>query len=149
MGPRPGRLRKTRRKKPRRPEWSRIEMFSFSFGEILIIVAVGLIVIGPDRLPETAVFLGILVARIQRQFNEVRTDIHREMQLREMKSVHREFSDAARGADAAFRSAARGVSEEAGKIQADVVDGGKSETKNGPAETMSVKAGDKSSQTVS
>ena len=97
-------------------------MFSFSFGEILVIATVGLLVIGPERLPETARFLGHLFGRIRRQVGEVRADIRREMQLEDMKGIHREFSDAARGANRAFQSAARGASEEAGKIQAEVME---------------------------
>ena len=52
-------------------------MFSFSFGEILVIAMVGLIVIGPERLPGAARFLGHLFGRVRRQVNEVRTDIQR------------------------------------------------------------------------
>ena len=103
-------------------------MFSFSFGEILVIATVGLVVIGPERLPETARFLGHLFGRVRRQVNEVRTDIRREMQLEDMKSIHREFTDAARGANKAFQSATRGASEEAEKIQAEVAGEGKNLT---------------------
>ena len=95
-------------------------MFDLGFGEILIISTVALLVIGPERLPETARFLGHLFGRVRRQVNEVRTDIRREMQLEDMKSIHREFTDAKRGAETAFRSAARGTSEEAGKIRDEV-----------------------------
>ena len=102
-------------------------MFSFSFGEIFVVAAVGLIVIGPERLPETARFLGHLFGRVRRQVNDVRTDIRREMQLEDMKSIHREFTDAARGANKVFQSATRGVSEEAGKIQAEVMEEEKTE----------------------
>ena len=123
-------------------------MFSFSFGEILVIATVGLIVIGPERLPETARFLGHWFGRIRRQVNEVRTDIRREMQLEDMKSIHREFTDAKRGAETAFHSAARGSSEEAGKIKAEAMEGNsdseKSEPKTAPTELSSAKAGDNS-----
>ena len=106
-------------------------MFSFSFGEILVIAMVGLIVIGPERLPGAARFLGHLFGRVRRQVNEVRTDIQREMQLEDMKSIHREFTDAARGANKVFQSAARGVSEEAGKIQAEAAGEGPAPASSG------------------
>lgn len=117
-------------------------MFSFSFGEILVIATVGLLVIGPERLPETARFLGHLFGRIRRQVSEVRADIRREMQLEDMKSIHREFTDAAQGANRAFQSAARGASEEAGKIQAEVMEDGKdsgAEKTGGQAEDLAKK----------
>ena len=116
-------------------------MFSFSFGEILVIATVGLIVIGPERLPETARFLGHLFGRVRRQVNDVRADIRREMQLEDMKHIHREFTDAKRGAETAFRSAARGASEEAGKIKAEVMEENpKPKTENAEAEKPSSSA---------
>ena len=110
-------------------------MFGFSFWEILIVATVGLLVIGPKRMPETARFLGHLFGRIRRQVNEVRADIQREMQLEDMKSIHREFADAASGADKIFRSAARGVSEEAKKIESEVADAGQSAAAKDAAES--------------
>ena len=107
-------------------------MFSFSFGEIFVIAAVGLIVIGPERLPEAARFLGHLFGRVRRQVSAVRSDIQREMQLEDMKKIHYEFADAAKGADAAFRSATRGASEDAGKIRDEVE--GKSDHVDGSGE---------------
>ena len=82
-------------------------------------------VIGPERLPETVRFLMHWFRRIRGQVSGVRTDILREMELEDMKKIHREFTDAKRGAETAFRSAVRGVSEEAGKIQAEVMEGNK------------------------
>ena len=41
-------------------------MFDVSFGEILIIAVVALIVIGPEKLPKVARTLGLLAGRMQR-----------------------------------------------------------------------------------
>lgn len=70
-------------------------MFNLSFGEILIIGTVGILVIGPTRLPETARFIGHFIGRIQRQVTSVKADIKREMALEDMKSIHRQYEDAA------------------------------------------------------
>ena len=72
-------------------------MFNISFGEIVVVAVVGLIIIGPRRLPETARFVGHLVSRVQRQAAEVKADIRREMDLEDLKSIHREYENAARG----------------------------------------------------
>ena len=96
-------------------------MFNFSFGEIVVITVIAIAVIGPERLPEAARFMGHWLRRIRSQINGARTDILREMELEDMKKIHREFTDAARGAESVFRSAARGVSEEAGRIKAEVM----------------------------
>ena len=109
-------------------------MFNFSFGEVLLVATVALIVIGPERLPKAAQFLGHWIKRIRRQVSVVQNDIRREMQLEdkggleEAKSIHREFTQLGREAKSAFDSGARGFSEEARQIQAGVRKGGNSET---------------------
>jgi sec-independent protein translocase protein TatB len=60
-------------------------MFDISFTEILVIAVVGLIVIGPERLPKVARTLGHLFGRAQRYANDVKNDIQREMELEELK----------------------------------------------------------------
>lgn len=82
-------------------------MFNISFGEIFLIVTVGLIVIGPQRLPETARFLGHLISRVQRQASSVKADIRREMDLEDLKNIHREYQSAARNAEESFNEQAR------------------------------------------
>lgn len=73
-------------------------MFDISFGEIFIVVAVGLIIIGPRQLPQTARFLGHLVSRVQRQIAGVKSEIRREMELEDLKNIQREYETAAREA---------------------------------------------------
>lgn len=71
-------------------------MFNISFGEIFIIAVVGLIIIGPQRLPETARFVGHMLGRVQRQVAGVKSDIRREMDLEDLKNIKREYEDASR-----------------------------------------------------
>ena len=82
-------------------------MFNISFGEVFIIAVIGLAVIGPKRLPETARFVGHLVSRLQRQASSVKNDIRREMELEDIKSIHRDYADAKRDAENAFNSEAQ------------------------------------------
>lgn len=84
-------------------------MLGIGFGEIVIIGTIGLIVVGPQRLPETARFLGHLFNRIQRQVNMVKADIRREIALEEMKNIHREYEETTRSMKNAFDQAATGV----------------------------------------
>ena len=60
-------------------------MFDISFTEILVIAAVALVIIGPERLPKVARTLGHLFGRAQRYVNDVKNDIQREMELEELK----------------------------------------------------------------
>lgn len=91
-------------------------MFSISFGEILLIATVGLVVIGPKRLPQAARFAGHLAGRLQRQIQSVKADINREMAAADLKSIQREYKDAASGAQDIYNSAAGGVKEAAREV---------------------------------
>ncbi len=71
-------------------------MFDFSFTEIFVIAVVGLIVIGPERLPRVARTMGHLFGRMQRYVSEVKADINREMELEELRKLQSSMQDAAR-----------------------------------------------------
>jgi len=60
-------------------------MFDIGFTEILLIAVVGLIVIGPKRLPETIRFLGYWVGKIKRSVHGARQDMEREFGLDEIR----------------------------------------------------------------
>ena len=63
-------------------------MFGVDFSELMVILVVALIVIGPERLPKVARTMGALWGRGQRYINSVKADIARDMaadELREMR----------------------------------------------------------------
>lgn len=62
-------------------------MFDISFMEILVISIVALIVIGPERLPTVARTVGHLYGRCRNFVYSVRTDIHNEMRMEELKKM--------------------------------------------------------------
>lgn len=62
-------------------------MFDISFMELLVISVVALIVIGPERLPTVARTLGHLYGRCRNFIYSVRTDIHNEMRMEELKKM--------------------------------------------------------------
>jgi Tat protein translocase TatB subunit len=53
-------------------------MFGVSFGEIVIIFVVGLLVFGPERLPEIARSLGRLMNQLRRWSDEFKNEAYRE-----------------------------------------------------------------------
>ena len=66
-------------------------MFDVSFSELLVIGVVGLLVIGPERLPEVARTVGKYVGRMRRFVSKVRDDIDREIRQEELRdSLKRE-----------------------------------------------------------
>ena len=62
-------------------------MFEVGFSEIIVIVVVALIVIGPDKLPKLARTYGLLYGRAQRYISGVKQDIDRQVALDNMKKA--------------------------------------------------------------
>lgn len=60
-------------------------MFDVSFSELVLILIVGLLVFGPEKLPEVIRTTGTWIAKIKRMYTQVRTDIEREMGVDELK----------------------------------------------------------------
>ena len=67
-------------------------MFDIGFTELMLIALVGLIVIGPERMPKVARTVGHLLGRLQRYVGDVKADIKREMQIEELKKLQSEMA---------------------------------------------------------
>ncbi|TBV15819.1 Sec-independent protein translocase protein TatB [Stutzerimonas kirkiae] len=66
-------------------------MFGISFGEILLISLVALLVLGPDRLPGAARTAGLWIGRLKRSFNSIKQDMERELGADEIRrQLHNE-----------------------------------------------------------
>jgi sec-independent protein translocase protein TatB len=70
-------------------------MFNFGMTEVMIIAIVGLIVIGPERLPRVARTLGHLFGRMQRYVADIKDDISREVELDELRKLQSSMKEAA------------------------------------------------------
>ncbi len=81
-------------------------MFEIGFTELILIAIVGLLVIGPERLPEALRTLGLWVGRLRRSFanvkaeiekeigmDEIRRQLHNEAVMEEMKRIERDVRD--------------------------------------------------------
>jgi sec-independent protein translocase protein TatB len=60
-------------------------MFDVSFSELVLILVVGLIVFGPEKLPEVVRTTGMWIAKIKRSFTQMRSEIEREMGVDDIK----------------------------------------------------------------
>jgi sec-independent protein translocase protein TatB len=54
-------------------------MFDIGFSEILLIAVMGLMILGPERLPGAVRNTSLWVGRLRRSFNALRTEIEREV----------------------------------------------------------------------
>jgi sec-independent protein translocase protein TatB len=87
-------------------------MFDISFSELMIIGAVALIVIGPERLPRVARTAGHFLGRFQRYVAQVKADIGREMELAELRKLQTSVEDAARDIEQTVKSEMHSAEEE-------------------------------------
>ncbi|HUW26773.1 MAG TPA: Sec-independent protein translocase protein TatB [Gallionella sp.] len=62
-------------------------MFDIAFSELLIIMLVALVVIGPERLPKVARTAGHLWGRIQRYVQNVKSDIANDLAIQEARQL--------------------------------------------------------------
>jgi sec-independent protein translocase protein TatB len=64
------------------------------FSEILFIVLLALIVVGPRRLPELARQFGRIMAEIKRASNDFQAQVHEEVRQLEIEETAKKFKDA-------------------------------------------------------
>jgi len=62
-------------------------MFDIAFSELMVIMLVALMVIGPERLPKVARTMGNLWGRMQRYVHSVKNDIANDMAIEEAKQL--------------------------------------------------------------
>ena len=60
-------------------------MFDVGFLELIVIFVIGLLVLGPERLPRVARTLGLWLGRAQRMFETVKAEVSREIAAEELK----------------------------------------------------------------
>jgi len=94
-------------------------MFNFGITEIMVIAVIGLVVIGPERLPKVARTLGHMLSRMQRYVSDVKSDISKEMQLEELKAMQKSMKETA-------TEIQESVSEQVNFIETEVEDADKS-----------------------
>jgi len=68
-------------------------MFDIGFAEIVLIAIVGLLVIGPDRLPGAIRTGSAWLGQIRRSFNSIRDEVQRELHNDEIMRQLRESND--------------------------------------------------------
>lgn len=84
-------------------------MFDIGFSELLLIAVIGLLVLGPERLPTAVRTASLWIGRIRRQFHEIRTEVEREIGADEIRAQLRNeaIMDELRQSREALESSAR------------------------------------------
>lgn len=87
-------------------------MFDFSLAELMVVMVVALIVIGPERLPKVARTLGHLYGRAQRYVNGVKADIARDMAIDEYKQMQQKIQAEAAALQQSVQQAGQAVDQQ-------------------------------------
>lgn len=60
-------------------------MFDIGFFELVVVAVVGLLVLGPQRLPQAIRTLGLYVGRIRKMVSGIQQEVNEQLQLEEMR----------------------------------------------------------------
>jgi sec-independent protein translocase protein TatB len=91
-------------------------MFGVDFSELMVIMVIALIVIGPERLPKVARTMGHLWGRAQRYVNGVKADIARDMAVEEFRQLQQKVQQEAGNIEEAVRQSAHTVEQQVQQI---------------------------------
>ncbi|MGN6280994.1 Sec-independent protein translocase protein TatB [Frateuria sp.] len=93
-------------------------MIEISFGKMLLLALIALLVLGPEKLPGAARTAGALVRRVRNTWDSVRAEVERELEVEEIKRTAREAAARAEAAQAQMNATARDVREAVGSVTA-------------------------------
>lgn len=72
-------------------------MFDIGFMELVVLGIVAMVVVGPERLPETARAAGKMVGKAKRFFGTIQTQIEQELRVDELNKLNKKIMDETSG----------------------------------------------------
>jgi sec-independent protein translocase protein TatB len=84
-------------------------MIEISFGKLVLLALVALIVLGPEKLPGAARTAGALLRRVRSGWDSVRAEVERELEVEEIKRAAREAAAQAEAAQNEFKDSVQQV----------------------------------------
>lgn len=66
---------------------------TMSFGEILVILVVAILVLGPDKLPETIVKIAKILKALKRNIDDAKLSIEKEIRISDLKEEAKKYKD--------------------------------------------------------
>ena len=86
-------------------------MFDVGFSEIVVIMLVALVVLGPERLPVVARTMGRWWGSQQRYANRIKADVAANMELEELRQMERKIKAEAEALERSAQQASSEISE--------------------------------------
>jgi sec-independent protein translocase protein TatB len=94
-------------------------MFGVDFSEIMVIMVVALIVLGPERLPKVARTMGEWWGRLQRYVNRMKADVTTSMELEELRQMERRIKAEADALERTVQQAGNEINREVQQLEKD------------------------------
>ncbi len=95
-------------------------MFDVGFSEIVVIMVVALVVIGPKRLPAVARAMGQWWGRLQRYINRIKMDVTTSMELEELRELERKVKAEAEALERSAHQVGHDLSHQARQLEKDL-----------------------------
>lgn len=92
-------------------------IFGIGLGELLLILIIAGLVLGPQRIFQVARTLGVFVGRWQKIAQEFMRQLNSELQLEELRAARQDLQEARREIDAVLREVARVQNTAAGEAR--------------------------------
>jgi sec-independent protein translocase protein TatB len=86
-------------------------MIEISLGKMVLLALIALIVLGPEKLPGAARTAGALLRRVRSGWDNVRSEVERELEIEEIKRTAREAAARAETLQNEMKETARQVHE--------------------------------------
>jgi len=115
-------------------------MFDIGFTEVTLIAVIGLLVIGPERLPRVAREIGLWVGRLRRYVAQVRADIEREVRADELRELVKKPAEELKEA---IKETEKTIKDEEKKLESDLKDSGGTKSISGAGDTARGEATEK------
>jgi sec-independent protein translocase protein TatB len=95
-------------------------MFDVGFSEIVVIMLVALVVLGPERLPKVARTMGRWWSTLQRYVNRIKMDVTTSMELEELRELERKIKAEADALERTVQQASNNLNQEARKLEKEI-----------------------------
>jgi sec-independent protein translocase protein TatB len=95
-------------------------MFGVDFSEILVIMVVALIVLGPERLPKVARTMGEWWGRMQRYINRIKMDVSTSMELDELRELERKIKAEADALERSVQQAGNDINHQVRQMEVEL-----------------------------
>jgi len=111
-------------------------MFGVDFSEILVIMVVALIVLGPERLPKVARTMGEWWGRMQRYINRIKLDVSTSMELDELRELERKIKSEADALERSVQQVGNNLNQEALKLEKEFAPPAQDSSKPSPPDEL-------------